>query len=611
MSEAINLINCLYYHSRMKLVSFKVQNYRSLRNFEIDIEQFLVVIGENNSGKSTIFRALDLFLSSTVKGVNNDSFYNYDVTLPITLTACFDSLTKHEREKLKPWMVNGKLTVKKEYRRESGKTEVAYFALLRVPKEKWLNEDYNNYTNRSMVSALPINEFIPLSGRITKEIYKDAIKKYIEKYGDSVEFLMDERKNPAGYKQVLDSYLPEFYLVPAVRDVSEEVKTSSGALLGKLIGLLSKNVISFNPNFLHLQQAISELSAIIEGETPDQKLKEIKDLEDMLKKALSDWSVGVSIHIRSPDFLTLLQSGVHIELDDGLSTSIEEKGNGLQRSLIFALMRVWAEISHSEKKELDNEIRERSIIFAFEEPELFLHPQISRVTYQALKTLSSTYQILLCTHSAHFVNLEDYRDIVVIRKLNQTEGTRSYKISGELFKCNQKQRFNMVQFFNPDRSEVFFAKRVALVEGATEKALFPLLAKRLNVYDYRVSIIDCGGKHNLTLYMKVLNAFKIPYITLYDEDPIPSDICPGTPNYDQDKYKARKRVFELNEKIKQECNPSFSTTHMFQGELEHIAGISRSLADKVGKPYAAIKKYSNRTTQIPQKLEDAVREIYS
>lgn len=449
----------------MKLVSFKAQNYRSLKNFELDLGQFLVVIGENNSGKSTIFRALDLFLSSSVKGVNDDSFYNHDVTLPINLTACFDTLSKQEEEKLNPWTVDGKLIVKKEYRRDSGKTDVAYSALLRVPKEKWLNEDYDEYNNRNIVSTLPISEFIPSTGRITKEIYKDAIKRYIEKCGDSVEFLIEERKIPAGYKQVLDGYLPEFYLVPAVRDVSEEVKTSSGALLGKLIGLLSKKVISSNPKFRDLQRAIAELSAIMEGETPDQKLQEIKDLEIRLEKALSDWGVGVDIHIKSPDFLTLMQSGVHVELDDGLSTSIEEKGNGLQRSLIFALMRVWAEASHSEEKDLDTDIRERSIMFAFEEPELFLHPHISRVTYQALRTLSSTYQILLCTHSAHFVNLEDYKDIVVIRKLNQTEGTSSYKTSGELFEGNseQKQRFNMIQFFNPDRSEVFFAKRVALV----------------------------------------------------------------------------------------------------------------------------------------------------
>ena len=597
----------------MKLISFKAQNYRSLKNFELDIGQFLVVIGENNSGKSTIFRALDLFLSSTVKGVNDDSFYNHDVSLPITLTACFDSLSKQEEEKLQPWMVNGRLTVKKEYKRDSGKTDVAYFALLRVPKEKWLNEDYDDYSNRSVVSTLPISEFIPSAGRITKEIYKDAIKKYIEKYGGSLEFSMDERRNPAGYKQVLDGYLPEFYLVPAVRDVSEEVKTSPGALLGKLIGLLSKKVISSNPKFRDLQQAISELSAIIEGGTPDQKLQEIKDLENKLETALSDWGVGVDIHIESPDFLTLLQSGVQVVLDDGLSTSIEEKGHGLQRSMIFALMRVWAEISHSEERESDNEIRERSIMFAFEEPELFLHPQISRVTYHALRTLSSTYQILLCTHSAHFVNLEDYRDIVVIRKLNQTEGTSSYKTSRELFEggFEQKQRFNMIQFFNPDRSEVFFAKKVALVEGATEKALFPLLARRLNVFDYRVSIIDCGGKHNLSLYMKVLNAFKIPTITLYDEDPIPIDIYPDAPNYDQEKYRTRKRLFELNTKIEQECDHTFSTTHMFPGELETIAEISKSYGDKVGKPYAAIEKYSDNSTQIPQNLEDAVRKIYT
>lgn len=597
----------------MKLVSFKAQNYRSLKNFELDFRQFLVIIGENNSGKSTIFRALDLFLGSTVKGVSDTSFYNHDISLPITLTACFDSLSRREEEKLKPWMVDGKLTVKKEYKTVSGRTQVTYYALISAPREKWLKDDYADYNDRTIVSPLPISEFIPPTGRITRDIYKNAVSGYLKKYGDSVEFSIEEHENPAGYKQVLDSYLPELYLVPAVRDVSEEIKTNSSALLGKLVGLLSRKVMNSNPKFEDLQKAISDLTDIIDGKTPGHKLQEIKDLENKLETALSDWGVGVEIHIKSPDFSALLQSGMQVTLDDGLSTSIEDKGNGLQRSLIFALMRVWTEISRAEENNSDADLLERSTMFAFEEPELFLHPQISRVTYEALKELSKIYQISLCTHSAHFVNLEDYKDIVVIRKSSQMEGTISYRASEELFdgSAEIKQRFNMIQFFNPDRSEVFFAKRVALVEGATEKALLPLLARRLGKFDHRISIIDCGGKHNIILYMRVLNSFKIPTISLYDEDPIPADICPGGKNYNGEKYRTRKRLFDLNKRIEDECDHTLSKTHKFPGELENVAGISRRRAGKVGKPYAAIDKYSDGSTPIPKNLEEAVMKIYA
>lgn len=53
------------------------------------------------------------------------------------------------------------------------------------------------------------------------------------------------------------------------------------------------------------------------------------------------------------------------------------------------------------------------------------------------------------------------------------------------------------------------------------------------------------------------------------------------------------------QKIEQECDHTFSKTHMFLGELEVIAEISKSHADKVGKPYAAIEKYSDSNTKIP------------
>ena len=57
-----------------------------------------------------------------------------------------------------------------------------------------------------------------------------------------------------------------------------------------------------------------------------------------------------------------------------------------------------------------------------------------------------------------------------------------------------------------------------LLEGATEKTVFPLLAKELGVFRYEYTLIDCGSKDNIPLYVKLMNKFSIPYVAVYDRD---------------------------------------------------------------------------------------------
>lgn len=598
----------------MKLRYFRADRYRSLKEFEVDVDDFMVIVGPNNCGKSNFFYALDLFFSSSVRGVDEESFFLGKTDHPMLLTARFSQLTSRELEKLGPWTVDGCLTVSKEYvRDESGKITASYYALMNVPSEPWLDEEFEDYNNRDVVGKLPIGELLPEKGRITKEAYKQAIRGFKQRYPEQIAYEVQRRKNPAGYKQVLDGYMPEFYLVPAVREATEETKMAPSAFLGRLMSTVVRRIEKFNPAFEELRDALDGVRRVIEGEAPGDKVAEIRDLERSVEAALSVWDVRVDIRVDSPDPERVFQLGTSVMLDDGLLTDVESKGHGLQRALIFALMRVWAAESRLQPGDEVGASNEYSSIFAFEEPELFLHPQLCRATYEALKDLSESEQMLLCTHSAHFVNLEDYRSLTLVTKETVDEGTRALRVSTDLFEGDQerKRRFNMIRYFNPDRNEVFFARKVVLMEGATEKFVIHVIARRLDVFDHRVSLIDCGGKFSLVLYMKVLNAFRIPYLTIYDEDPIPKELEPGMSNHDPDKYDEAKRRFAENTRVEDECNSEFGRTHMVHGDFESALGVSRSHGEKVGKPYAAVEQFSDEGNPITAAVGDLVKEVYN
>jgi hypothetical protein len=74
--------------------------------------------------------------------------------------------------------------------------------------------------------------------------------------------------------------------------------------------------------------------------------------------------------------------------------------------------------------------------------------------------------------------------------------------------------------FDAQRNELFFAKKVMLVEGNTEKIAVPLVfqAMQADINQLGVSIVECGGKTKLPLFVRVLKAFGIPYVVLADHD---------------------------------------------------------------------------------------------
>jgi CRISPR-associated exonuclease Cas4 len=255
-----------------------------------------------------------------------------------------------------------------------------------------------------------------------------------------------------------------------------------------------------------------------------------------------------------------------------------------------------------------------SVIFAMEEPELFLHPHAQRKLSASLREIAETaeHQVFVCTHSTHFVNVERYKEIAIITKENPQEGSRARQCTCELFKGNdlaeRKKRFHIAQWINPDRGEMFFAKRVVFVEGETEKVIFPLLAEKLGMFDSEVSIIDCGSKHNLPLYMEIANAFKIPYLVIHDEDPLRDPI----PNdWDENKKREKRRTFELNSEIANLAKEQGAQVEILSPDFEGVSGVPRSQGEKKGKALAALDHFDSLDiSQIPTQLQDIVKKVY-
>jgi len=457
--------------------------------------------------------------------------------------------------------------------------------------------------------------FKTAQSKVTQASYKEGLRQHIEaglvELGEAGWIA-----NPGGLSENFSSLLPQFYLVPAVKDAQDESKIIQTTSLGKLINDLTNRIVTANPQFAQVKEQIDGLKKFLNRATDGtdvNRLTEIKELERTLSDTISESMPDskVEIEIVTPELVDLFKE-TKITIDDSIPTSIDNKGHGLQRALIFSYIRAYAKLLNEIK--VGEEIQKRSFILAIEEPELFLHPNGQRKMMNVLKEIAKNDQVIMCSHSSFFVNMFQYPKIALVKR-NGKGPSYAVQYTGDIFEDDdQKKSFRYLSFFDISRSELFFARKVILVEGDTEKQIIPYWASKLSVADKRfdfsannICITDCGGKTNFTAFMKVLNNLKIPYIVIHDIDPVdfPEDKVDKT-----DKEQHSLRMFKENLKIVAILSAEFGKLIKVNPGLEPVIGVSASQAEKHGKVRAAYFKFDGVTTaDYPEKVNELMKLI--
>lgn len=506
--------------------------------------------------------------------------------------------------------------------------EFGYRGYVLEPEEWWLKcSAIERLSNRSEVEReaehIPqLNALLKEKGRLTSQKIEQFQTAFIEENRAQLNFVRSLEEGPLlGTKNVGGGALPDFYLVPAVRDLSDEIKVKATTTFGRLLQRAIQEMAARDPGFAALRAQLEVLIQTLNarevqgvGGRPDQLLK----IEEAVAQELSPWGVKVSIEVAPPDIEQVFELGTRLHLDDGIKTPAEMKGHGLQRAVLFALLRAWASalrtISGGSSSTVPRKASE-SIIFAIEEPELFLHPHAQKRLASALKDIAGIpeHQVIICTHSPHFVDLNYHKSIALISKRDCRVGSTVRQCGEELFTGDdahdRKQCFQIAAWVNPDRGELFFAKKVVLVEGDTEAVVLPFLANQLNCIDSEISVINCGSKHNLPLYITLLKAYQIPYIVLHDEDPLP-DPPPG--EWSADKIREKTRTFKLNATIAGLVEAPLGAIRVFSPYFERCAGISATAGEKKGKPLAALDHFAAiGAQQVPVRVREIVLEAYN
>ena len=488
----------------MKIFKIQVENYRLLKNFSVNIEDELsLVIGKNNTGKTSILSVLEKFLNQQEK----NKFY-------------FDDFNIDFKKEIKS-LIEGDFIAEDDY--------VAKGIKLKLYIQYTETCNLEN-VSRVMMDLDPENNYIVLGFE-----YLLPFEKYVEIRKDSHEFLAREaakqNKNkdykPKSLHDLLRQNHADYFKIYRksieINKDSQIVNEENFIDLDKEM-ISIKDIINFKYISARREVANKEIDKTLSTQTskiyektetsPDQN-KAVEDFKDRLSETddqLSEIYVdlfktiikkvgnfgGIKPNESEIEIISNLQ---HRELLKGNTTvvykhdddnKLPEHYNGLGYMNLICMIFEIEILLQEFKREKEKKPADINLLF-IEEPEAHTHPQMQYVFIKNIKKLlkegiqredgeKRQLQYIISTHSSHIVADSDFDDIKYLKKESSNNViAKNLKDLRKEYGLNTTQYQFLTQYLTISRAEIFFADKAVLIEGETERMLIPTIMKKIDI----------------------------------------------------------------------------------------------------------------------------------
>lgn len=253
-------------------------------------------------------------------------------------------------------------------------------------------------------------------------------------------------------------------------------------------------------------------------------------------RSFSDYSIKAAIAEEPSEMLSRL-----FYLSDG-ERKIDATGSGVQFmamasiDILCQIMSIYnSKAVFFEEQLYVNEDGEKylPVVLSIDEPEVHLHPFLQRslITYykRILRNEDAGFkellqmcfgidgldgQLVIVTHSTDAL-VDNYRNLIRFHKKDDV--TRA--ISGATLNLTDANEKHLLKHF-PEIKEAFYSHCAILIEGDTEYGCMREFADKLAVSldECEISVINANGEHSIKPLRRLLEAFGIPSVVIYDKD---------------------------------------------------------------------------------------------
>jgi len=556
----------------MKIKRLTIHNFRSIKEQSFDLMDYSLLVGANDSGKSNIIDAVRMF---------------------------YDDLKFSEE---KDWP---------KFNTDDNESWIEIKFLLS-------DEEFNNLKEEYRQKDQGENFFIVRKYlRHPTKVQSGSSNVYGYEHGNLSDSFF------YGWRNVARGKLGDILYIPATSQVFDYTKLSGPSYLRNILDFICRKIISSGESFKNLNKTFDEFTQKFKQEKTEEGLS-LEGFEKDINEDIADRKVKMNFSIRSLDVAditkNLIEPYIKDEVLDDPSLRIESFGEGLQRRLVYTLIKLSTKYKEKKIAEDKKEFFSNFLLILFEEPEAFLHSSQQEILNQSLRDLSNeeSQQVLISTHSVHFVsrNIDNLPSILKLYKQNGE--TQVHQITdlalktilaanGELKEIlgqkteEEEKDLNLEAiryslWLDSDRCCAFFANFVLICEGASEKVLIDYLIKNkeLELSEKEVYILNALGKENIHRYMNLFKELGIKHSVLYDADD-------GT-----EKHK------KINDFLQKNRNDFTKKMDFFEKTLEDFLSIEKIEDPKKAylKPLNVMWHYQNRKIEA-QKIQEFETKIFN
>jgi len=531
----------------MKIANIRTKNFRCLYDTDIPFENLTALVGRNGTGKSSVLKAIDVFFDVNYSGSIED-YCDKSTDNPIEIIITFKDFTSKEAELFGRYINNEQLTIIKRIDWIEGCANPRYYTIYKqIPEFKRIREIESKREILIAVRTLIESQrFEGLGGTFrSAEQALDILSQYEEEHPELTEPI-ESRFQFRGAINVgggsLDNFT-RFVFLPAVKEATEEFEGKASPI-GQFIDAIVTTKIQKRDDLIKFGEQINQE---VRDKYSPENLGELDELSSEISNLLCvyapnsalkiGWGEPQPVQVGPPPILYSL-------VEDEFEGDISNKGHGLQRALILTLLEYLARIPPTVE---EGESARVDLILALEEPEIYLHPSRCRYLANILLKLSkneekenhqSRVQIIYSTHSPHFVGLDRFDSIRILRKV-QNENTESMVTTESHYTldeaadryaniCEQKRdkitresfRVQTIPVMKPLTNEGFFADMIVLVEGPSDIGVLwkiqEIMGKDWN--KKAIALIPAGGKSQLLKAAVVFQGLGIPVYLIFDLD---------------------------------------------------------------------------------------------
>lgn len=535
----------------MKFTHVSVKNYKGLREAQCKLGDFVCAIGENNAGKSTLLQTLLIFINGPK--LTKAEYYDpqEDILITVSISGLSDEvlarLTEEQRAKIEPFVKDGQIVLARRYSTD-GSSKLRNVTL--VPRDVKYQEEQIDAAFKgkkgkeigdTLLATYPETTTPEAAAAIsTQKAAKEIIQLYIANL-PAEQLELKDIPLVTGIDNSIRPILPEPVYIPAVKDLTDDLKTKEGASFGKLLKILldviEADLTEAAETFESLRRKLNRVIQA-DGQVVDERMDRVKAIEKTIQQNLQETfkNAAIELEIPPPEIKTVL-SNATLVADDGVRGPIENKGDGFKRAITFSILRSYVQLSHDagwRKAPDEGKPAQDKFLFLFEEPELYLHPRAQNILFDALSLISRQHQVVVTTHSPLFFSADNTTTFVKVTK-KQPEGFP--KPIGEccpidLTDLGEKDKFQIISFESSNLA--FFSNKIVLVEGDSEVIVLPHIARLLKPgWDFRstyTNMIKISGKGSFKRYRDFFACFGVDVAIVADLDILVEDfdkVCPS------------------------------------------------------------------------------------